>query len=84
MYATRQPNECQRGRRLRGRDCITIYGPLDNFSAFPFETKLCQIKRLVKSGYKAIEQIANPPKRISLSLHIKGIELLVKHISTNK
>lgn len=48
-------------------DCTTIYGPLDSFSAFPFETKLGQIKRLVKSGYRAIEQIAN---RLEEASHI--------------
>lgn len=48
-------------------DCTLLYGPLDNFCAFPFESKLGQIKRLVKTGYRAIEQIAN---RLEESAHI--------------
>lgn len=53
-------------------DCTTIYGPLDNFSAFPFETKLGQIKRLVKCGYKAIEQIANRLEEAAQIPHTKN------------
>lgn len=38
---------------------VKRFGKLDNFSAFPFENKLGEIKRLLRSGNKPLEQIAN-------------------------
>lgn len=38
------------------RDCIR-HGPLDQFSAFPFENKLQQIKRLVRSPSLPLQQV---------------------------
>lgn len=40
-------------------DCAMLYGPLDNFSAFPFEAKLGFIKKMPRHGYKALEQVVN-------------------------
>lgn len=39
-------------------DDVEIHGNLNKFSAFPFETKLGQIKRQVKTGFKPLQQIA--------------------------
>lgn len=38
-------------------DEVDFYGPLDTFSAFPFENYFCQVKALVKSPNKPLEQI---------------------------
>lgn len=38
-------------------DSVLRYGSLDNFSAFPFENYLGQLKRLVKSPNKPLQQI---------------------------
>uniref|UniRef100_A0A182PX04 PiggyBac transposable element-derived protein domain-containing protein n=1 Tax=Anopheles epiroticus TaxID=199890 RepID=A0A182PX04_9DIPT len=35
---------------------VAMYGPLDGFSAYPFESHLQQIKRWVRSGTKCAEQ----------------------------
>lgn len=48
--------------------CCLMYGPADNFSAFPFETKLGQIKRLVKHGRKSLQQVVN---RLTESMNFK-------------
>lgn len=34
------------------------YGPLDSFSAFPFENYICSLKKFVRQGEKPLEQIA--------------------------
>ena len=38
---------------------VASFGCLDNFSAFPFESKLYQIKRTVRSGKNPLVQVAN-------------------------
>ncbi|KAL2103346.1 hypothetical protein ACEWY4_000214 [Coilia grayii] len=38
---------------------VSTLGCLDNFSAFPFESKLCQIKKMTRSGKNPLVQIAN-------------------------
>lgn len=38
---------------------VNTFGCLDNFSAFPFESKLYQIKRQVRSGKSPLVEIAN-------------------------
>lgn len=38
---------------------VRKYGPLDNFSTFPFETKLGSIKSLLRTGNRPLEQVAN-------------------------
>lgn len=40
-------------------DSCKLYGALDTFSAFPFESFLGQIKKLVRSSYRPFEQICN-------------------------
>lgn len=38
-------------------DDVLVYGPLDNFSAFPFENYLGQLKRLLKSNNNPLAQV---------------------------
>lgn len=55
-------------------ECCLMYGPADNFSAFPFETKLGQIKRLVKHGRKTLQQVVNRlQESMSLNLNKKPL-----------
>lgn len=39
-------------------DDVRNFGPLDNFSCFPFENKLGMIKKLLHSGYLPLQQVA--------------------------
>lgn len=43
-------------------DDVERFGPLDTFDAYPFESKLFQIKRLVRTGHLPLSQVS---KRIS-------------------
>ena len=40
-------------------DEVRKFGPLDSFSAFPFENFIGKVKKMVKSGNKPLEQISN-------------------------
>lgn len=46
-------------------DDVNIFGPLDSFSAFPFENFLGQIKKLIRSSKKPLEQIYCRLKELS-------------------
>ncbi|OXA40777.1 hypothetical protein Fcan01_24539 [Folsomia candida] len=56
------------------RDCIR-HGPLDNFSAFPFENKLQQIKKLVRSPAFPLQQVH---RRLVIQLYISWIPTRLK------
>lgn len=40
-------------------DDVERFGPLDTFDAYPFESKLFQIKRLIRSGHLPLSQVSN-------------------------
>lgn len=40
-------------------DDVLVYGHLDNFSAFPFESHMSKIKRMIRKGNKQLEQVVN-------------------------
>lgn len=69
-------------------DC-KIFGNLDNFSSFPFESYLGKIKRLVKSPHRPLQQIHN---RISEIFNISSYKCtkndekfyLDKHLGENQ
>lgn len=48
-------------------DDVEKYGPLDNFSAFPFENYLKTLKNLIRSPHKPLQQIFRRLKEISVS-----------------
>lgn len=64
---------------------VKCSGNLNNFSAFPFESKLGQIKRQIKSGYKPLQQIArrtteqNRTIKIAMEQKLKGVHLKKKN-----
>lgn len=66
-------------------DDVEMYGALDNFSAFPFETYLNEIKRLVKSTTNPLAEIYNRlterniVNKVHNSLSNKKIEFKLKH-----
>lgn len=37
---------------------VKKYGPIESFSAFPFESYLCSIKKLIRCSYKPLQQVA--------------------------
>lgn len=49
---------------------VKKYGPLDNFSAFPFENYLRTLKNLVRSPHKPLQQIFRRLKEIDVSNNI--------------
>lgn len=55
-------------------DDIERYGVLDNFSAFPGESNLASIKRMLRGGYKPLQQIV---KRI---YERESVEMIVEAI----
>lgn len=63
-------------------ECCMMYGPADNFSAFPFETKLGQIKRLVKHGRKTLQQVVNRLQE-SMNLNLNKKPLTSYKLSKN-
>uniref|UniRef100_A0AAG5DCT9 Transposase domain-containing protein n=1 Tax=Anopheles atroparvus TaxID=41427 RepID=A0AAG5DCT9_ANOAO len=44
---------------LHVTDEVERFGPLPSISAYPFENKLQHLKRLVRSGWKSLEQVVN-------------------------
>lgn len=64
-------------------DDVERYGVLDNYSAFRGESNLAFIKRLLRSGYKPLQQIV---KRIQELEAVETLEALVpeKEIELNK
>lgn len=42
---------------LHLNDCVKMFGPLDNFSAFPFENYMRQITRKVRKTSKPLQQV---------------------------
>lgn len=48
---------------------VERFGPLQTFSAYPFENKLYLIKKLLRSGEKPLSQVA---KRLSENIHRQG------------
>ncbi|XP_072375756.1 uncharacterized protein [Diabrotica undecimpunctata] len=66
-------------------DDVLHYGPLDQFSAFPFENALNQIKRLVKSTTNPLAQICNRLIEANSVIlepnEIKKTQLKMKHCS---
>lgn len=63
-------------------ECCMMYGPADNFSAFPFESKLGQIKRLVKHGRKTLQQVVNRLQE-SMNLNLNNKPLTSYKLSKN-
>lgn len=60
------------------RDC-SRHGPLDRFSAFPFENKLQQIKRLVRSPSYPLQQVCRrlmEREEVELADHVEKYEQL--------
>lgn len=56
------------------------YGLLDSFSAFPFENFLNQLKRLVKSPTKPLEQIVKRLHEIDLiALDDSALKCAIEH-----
>lgn len=55
-------------------DDVDRFGHLDNFSAFPFENYLGELKRLVKSPHKPIQQIYR---------RLKEIPFICRHYETD-
>ncbi|KAJ8928268.1 hypothetical protein NQ314_019219 [Rhamnusium bicolor] len=63
---------------------VEMYGPLDMFSAFPFENYLGQIKHLLKSSYKPLKQICRRLKESNFDIKIvshEGIKHYFEHNS---
>lgn len=56
-------------------DDVEAYGTLDEFSAFPFENFLRQLKQLVKSPTNVLQQIYRRITEINLSLNKNHINL---------
>lgn len=56
-------------------DNFRRFGPFDNFSSFPFENKLGMMKKLIKSHYLPLQQVA---KRIMENFH-HDVNKLMKH-----
>ncbi|XP_072141646.1 uncharacterized protein [Dermacentor andersoni] len=40
-------------------DDVNTYGPLDNYSAFPFENYMCRLKKYVRKPERPLEQLHN-------------------------
>lgn len=55
-------------------DDVKRYGVLDNFSAFPGESNLASIKRMLRGGYKPLQQIV---KRI---IERESVEMIVEAV----
>jgi hypothetical protein len=52
---------------------VVNYGPLDNFSSFPFENKLQKMKNLVRRGGKPLEQIVRRMREVDVHhTRVKG------------
>lgn len=57
-------------------DDVRVMGPLDKFSAFPFENKLQQLKRLVRKGHQPLAQVVKRLYEIEKhSSHLLNIKL---------
>lgn len=54
-------------------DDVERFGPLDTFNAYPFESKLCYVKRLVRHGKLPLSQISRRIIEIQQNLRIRGI-----------
>lgn len=59
-------------------DDVRNFGQFDNFSSFPFENKLGMIKRLIRSHYLPLQQVA---KRIMENFHYDIQKLVTKKTS---
>lgn len=53
-------------------DDVERFGPLDTFSAYPFESKLFHLKRLVRSGNLPLAQVARRVSEIQENLQTSG------------
>lgn len=53
-------------------ECAVRFGPVEEFSAFPFEKFLGKIKRILRSGKKPLEQIARRIEELNSSLIPSG------------
>lgn len=40
-------------------DDVKLYGPLDSFSAFPFESYMSKVKKMIRRNNNALPQIFN-------------------------
>lgn len=65
-------------------DDVKRFGPLDSFSAFPFENYLGQIKKFIKSPNKPLQQIYNRLVELNnsnkVSSELKSAQFLYEHI----
>lgn len=65
---------------------VEVYGSLDNISAFPFENYLGELKRLIRSPKKPLQQVFRRLKEKSftdqlISFNNKNIKHLMQHVS---
>lgn len=65
---------------------VDVYGSLDNFSAFPFENYLGELKRLIRSPKKPLQQVFRRLKEKSftdqlISFNNKDLKHLMQHVS---
>lgn len=64
-------------------DDVNRFGPLDMFSAFPFENFLGQLKRLVKSPNKSLQQVCRRLHEMETSENAVTLQKLVHSMEHN-
>lgn len=63
---------------------VNNYGPLDNFSAFPFESYLGQLKSMIKSPNKPLQQIHRRIEELMSAQFMSLNKDIGPHIEHNK
>lgn len=69
-------------------DDVERYGPLHTFSAYPFESKLYWLKRLIRSGNLPLNQVINRISEMQSNITLsniseKNVPRLLKNLVTN-
>lgn len=59
-------------------DAVGRFGPLDTFDAYPLESKLYYLKRLIHSGNMPLSQIAKRIREINLMFPLKKFNNQIK------
>ncbi|KYM96038.1 hypothetical protein ALC62_13308 [Cyphomyrmex costatus] len=59
---------------------VAMYGPLDKFSAFPFENFLGKLKRLIKSAKQPLIQLCKRLHEANLQISSEKENLLTSHL----
>lgn len=65
-------------------DDVERFGPLDSFDAYPFESKLYYLKRLIRSGNMPLSQVANRICEIQSNVSSKKFKKIKKTTPTCK